>query len=268
MHGFQRDLIARCWLQARAVPMWQAVRSSCSSRVCLGSCGRSLRGPSQASRCLPAISSLDPTCSAAAPTSATLETSTMSRHVMKDVPSSRGLRPSTGTEASNPRLVQDCALARRPTTLEGLYSGLGSGIGVSDQFESKMKLLVEAPAAVEDALASLLDHHDRALQVCLLPQHQLLPVTGSPVHLGTDTRPLLLQQRALLTYINRIYFPFMVREPELGCCEGITWALWLHAPPSAPTTTSVVLGMAIVVPSLEDLPAGLEAAESSISNPG
>ena len=32
-----------------------------------------------------------------------------------------------------------------------------------------MKLLVEAPAAVEDALASLLDHHDATLQVRALP---------------------------------------------------------------------------------------------------
>ena len=32
-----------------------------------------------------------------------------------------------------------------------------------------MKLLVEAPAAVEDALASLLDHHDATLQVRAFP---------------------------------------------------------------------------------------------------
>ncbi len=50
--------------------------------------------------------------------------------------------------------------------VEGLYSGLGSGAALSStQLEVKMKLLVEAPAAVEDALASLLDHHDAMLQV-------------------------------------------------------------------------------------------------------
>lgn len=50
--------------------------------------------------------------------------------------------------------------------LEGLYTGLGSGAGMTSmQLESKMKLLVEAPAAVEDALASLLDHHDVMLKV-------------------------------------------------------------------------------------------------------
>lgn len=50
--------------------------------------------------------------------------------------------------------------------MEGLYSGLGSGAALSStQLDVKMKLLVEAPAAVEDALASLLDHHDATLQV-------------------------------------------------------------------------------------------------------
>ena len=32
--------------------------------------------------------------------------------------------------------------------------------------EAKLQLLVEAPAAVEDALASLLSHADLAVQVC------------------------------------------------------------------------------------------------------
>lgn len=49
--------------------------------------------------------------------------------------------------------------------MEGLYSGLGGGAGMTaQQLDAKIKLLVEAPAAVEDALASLLDHHDSTLQ--------------------------------------------------------------------------------------------------------
>ena len=73
--------------------------------------------------------------------------------------------------------------------MEGLYSGLvtspftaspdpgqapdspfanrGSQQPVSpDLMEAKLKLLVEAPAAVEDALASLLNHADPGVQVC------------------------------------------------------------------------------------------------------
>lgn len=56
--------------------------------------------------------------------------------------------------------------------MEGLYSGLGGGAGMSaQQLDAKIKLLVEAPAAVEDALAALLDHHDATLQVCFLSKH-------------------------------------------------------------------------------------------------
>jgi len=61
--------------------------------------------------------------------------------------------------------AQDHALTRRPTVVEGLYTGLGSGAALTaTQLDAKMKLLVEAPAAVEDALASLLDHADATLQ--------------------------------------------------------------------------------------------------------
>lgn len=65
------------------------------------------------------------------------------------------------------------AAARRSTVAEGLYSGLvtspfAAGHLVQGQMEAKLKLLVEAPAAVEDALASLLNHVDSQVQVAAM----------------------------------------------------------------------------------------------------
>ena len=62
------------------------------------------------------------------------------------------------------------APARRSTVAEGLYSGLVSSPfaaahALQGQMEAKLKLLVEAPAAVEDALASLMNHVDSQVQV-------------------------------------------------------------------------------------------------------
>ena len=55
---------------------------------------------------------------------------------------------------------------RRLTVSEGLYSGLSRGTGLAvTQMDAKIQLLVEAAAAVEDALASLLDDKNPELQV-------------------------------------------------------------------------------------------------------
>ena len=67
-------------------------------------------------------------------------------------------------------------LDRRPTMLEGLFSGLDPAAGLSpSRMDAKIRLLVEAPAAVEDALASLLDHHDPVVQVASMTCWLTLP---------------------------------------------------------------------------------------------
>ena len=41
------------------------------------------------------------------------------------------------------------------------------------------------------------------------------------------------QERALLTYIKRMYFPFVLREPQLSSTGGrVSAALWAHADPA------------------------------------
>ncbi|CAK0731625.1 hypothetical protein CVIRNUC_000020 [Coccomyxa viridis] len=130
-------------------------------------------------------------------------------------------------------------LTRRPTVVEGLYSGLSSGAALSStQLDVKMKLLVEAPAAVEDALASLLDHHDATLQ-----------------------------SRALLTYIRRIYYPFLLHEPAIPKDCPILAAYWAHTQPllaGMPQAQNSV-SVALVIPALAALPLALQEISKHLS---
>jgi hypothetical protein len=101
---------------------------------------------------------------------------------------------------------------RKQTLREGLYKGLtglmsparltgsgtlggarhSSGGAITPAVEHKIETLVGAPAAVEEALASLIvDNQDR--------YHAL-------------------QYRALVTYAKRIYHPFLMCEPQVRSC--------------------------------------------------
>ena len=67
--------------------------------------------------------------------------------------------------------------------------------------EHKIDTLVAAPAAVEEALASLIvDHQDPALQY-----------------------------RALLTYVKRVYHPFLMRQPQVRWGVGCVFCLFVRA---------------------------------------
>jgi acetyl-CoA carboxylase/biotin carboxylase 1 len=108
-----------------------------------------------------------------------------------------------------------------------------------------MSMLVEAPAAVEDALASLLDHTDP-----------------------------LVQRRALATYVRRIYHPFLLHSPQLtpapaeprGGGGGAghhpprpLMAVWAYDDPATAATplSRECHGGALLLRCLHDLPAAL-----------
>ncbi|CAL8465869.1 g5405 [Coccomyxa elongata] len=142
-------------------------------------------------------------------------------------------------ETPSPSQAQPMVLTRRPTVVEGLYSGLGSGAALTaTQLDIKMKLLVEAPAAVEDALASLLDHHDATLQT-----------------------------RALQTYIKRVYHPFLLRDPEIHSVDGVLCALWVHTHPTLAgmPQAHTSLSVAVIVPALSALPSAIAAVDNIVA---
>ncbi len=149
-----------------------------------------------------------------------------------------------------------------------------------------MAMLVEAPAAVEDALASLLDHPEPLVQVrgvkagsvgnsqcwratpwfwwalvclgrvCLGdaacgPQGRRTPCACPSWHEVTRHRPqpsplaapfspspppslpaspLCVQRRALATYIRRLYYPYLLHEPEVQALQGGALAAGAPAP--------------------------------------
>lgn len=77
------------------------------------------------------------------------------------------------------------------------------------------------------------------------------------------TLPLCAQSRALLTYIRRIYFPFLLRDPkDVHRVDDLACVIWLYLHEG-----NGVLGAAIVLPSLDLLPEALPlvtaAAQSS-----
>jgi len=159
---------------------------------------------------------------------------------------SGSLVPGSGSSSSG----ISSELQRRPTIVEGLYSGLSGGASLAaTQLDAKVRLLVEAPAAVDDALASLLDSADATLQ-----------------------------SRALSTYIQRVYYPFLTKAPELrgGAASAASAnpsplaAAWAHEHPGLDGTPSarVATSAALVLPALDALAAGLRSVEEAVSAAG
>ncbi|GLI66557.1 hypothetical protein VaNZ11_010442, partial [Volvox africanus] len=132
------------------------------------------------------------------------------------------------------------AVARRSTVAEGLFSGLPvsarGSVHVVPGVEAQIERLVGATAAVEDALAGL-----------------VVDATGSHA---------LLRRRAALTYIKRLYTPFLLREPVMQSApEGAQIAAWLYDDPATANTPAPTQRLAalLLLDRLASLGQGLTA---------
>lgn len=70
--------------------------------------------------------------------------------------------------------------------------------------------------------------------------------------------------------MKRVYYPSLLRDPEIHVLEGVLCALWVHTHPTlshAPHAHSS-LSVATVVPALAALPAALTAIEDLIAGSG
>jgi len=145
---------------------------------------------------------------------------------------------------------------RKATMREGVFTGLNSlmaprstgephrhsstGGAITPAVEHKIETLVAAPAAVEEALASLIvDNQDK--------YHAL-------------------QYRALVTYVKRVYHPFLMCEPQVNQHGSMLTAIWMfHEPRTAQTELRrQTMGAFLVLPSLKDLHKGLHIVGQSL----
>lgn len=143
---------------------------------------------------------------------------------------------------------------RKATIREGVFTGLNSlmtsrstspqrqsssGGAMTPHVEHKIETLVAAPAAVEEALASLIvDHQDRALQY-----------------------------RALLTYVKRVYHPFLLREPQVNTHGSIMTAAWIYDDPRLANTAQArhQVGAFLVLPCMSEIATGLSYVQQAMA---
>eukprot|EP00879_Flechtneria_rotunda_P003437 GHRR01003666.1.p1 GENE.GHRR01003666.1~~GHRR01003666.1.p1 ORF type:complete len:1583 (+),score=615.48 GHRR01003666.1:404-5152(+) len=146
---------------------------------------------------------------------------------------------------------------RKATVREGVFSGLNSlmaprsvsphrhsstGGAITPAVEHKIETLVAAPAAVEEALASLIvDNQDKYLA---------------------------LQYRALVTYVKRIYYPFLLCEPQVNQHGSMLAASWMFDDPRTAETSAKRqnVGAFLVLTSLKELSKGLQVVAAAISS--
>jgi len=140
-------------------------------------------------------------------------------------------------------LSPTAARAKRRTTInEGLFAGLSdisqSPATQSRNIEDRIHMLVMAPAAVEDAIASLL----------------------------LDTKEEVLASRALTTYVKRMYHPHVLVEPQVEPAPvgaGSLMASWAFEKQAPNAVAKDSFGGAVVVDSLDAVPAAVAGMAQS-----
>ena len=131
---------------------------------------------------------------------------------------------------------------RRMTVNEGLFAGLTdisqSPGAQSRNIDDRIHMLVMAPAAVEDAIASLL----------------------------LDTRDELLASRALTTYIKRMYQPHILVEPQVvpsSAEAGALMASWAFKKQAATSSGAECFGAAVVIENVDSIAAAVSGLGES-----
>lgn len=79
-----------------------------------------------------------------------------------------------------------------------------------------------------------------------------------------------VQTRALQTYIKRIFYPFLLRDPEIHVLDSMLCALWVHTHPTLAGVphAHTSLSVAVIVPALSALPAALGSVEDVVAGSG
>lgn len=79
-----------------------------------------------------------------------------------------------------------------------------------------------------------------------------------------------LQRRALTTYVRRIYHPFLQRQPSLDMTDRGLVMLWTYTQPATSEVADApaMLGAAVVIPVLADLPQAAAAVQSIVAEQG
>jgi len=133
-------------------------------------------------------------------------------------------------------------LVRKATEREGLFSGLKKA---DETLEERMSTLVQAQAAVEDPLASLLDHPDNDIQ-----------------------------WRAVETYIKRIYSPYLLESSlKLQSAGTSILATWCYLEPISTAAAAACnmkselhFGIMVILNSLSQFPATVTAATVAVAD--